>query len=168
MGEIKNLNDSEGIKKLRVLADGIKVCMFCTPSKDLTFETRPMGTQQVDEDGNFWFFSASDSNKNDEIMSQSRVQLIYSNISAAQFLTVTGRATISRDKKKIDELWDKMAQAWFKDGKEDPNLTLICVKPEEAYYWDTVNGKMITLLKIAISAVSGKQMDGGVEGKILI
>lgn len=166
MGEIKDLTHTEGIKKLKEIAEDIRVCMFCTATDNIPFATRPMGTQQVDAAGNFWFFSSADSDKNSEIKDDQQVQLIYSKASDAHFLSVTGKATIIRDRKKIDELWDKLAQAWFKGGKEDPNLTLICVKPENAYYWDTLNGKMISLIKIAISAFSGQQSDGGVEGKI--
>ena len=57
------------------------------------------------------------------------------------------------------------AKAWF-DGKRDPDISLIKIVPDTAYYWDTVHGKMVSLIKIAISAVSGKKMDDGVEGKI--
>ncbi len=166
MGEVKDLADKQAVEKLKELAEDIRVCMFCTKSPGVLFDTRPMGTQQVDEEGNFWFFSMADSNKNFEIKENEQVQLIYSKASDAHFLSVTGTASITRKREKISELWNKMAEAWFKEGKDDPNLTLICVKPQSAYYWDTLNGKMITLLKIAISAVSGKSMDGGVEGEL--
>ncbi|MEO7834943.1 MAG: pyridoxamine 5'-phosphate oxidase family protein, partial [Ginsengibacter sp.] len=52
--------------------------------------------------------------------------------------------------------------------KKDPNISVIKVIPENAYYWDTAHGKMISLLKIAASVVSGKTMDDGVEGKLEI
>jgi general stress protein 26 len=130
--------------------------------------TRPMGTQQVDDQGNFWFFSANDSDKNSEIMEDDQVQLFYSNTSNSEFMTVYGHASISRDRNKIDEIWDVMAKAWFKDGKDDERLTLIKVTPEEAYYWDTKNNKMVSIIKILASMVSGKTMNDGIEGRIKI
>jgi hypothetical protein len=43
------------------------------------------------------------------------------------------------------------------------------VKPEDAYYWDTEHGKMVSFLKIAAAAISNKETDdGGVEGKMKI
>ena len=168
MGDVKNLSQTEAIKKLKELAEDIGVCMFCTDLGRVPFQTRPMATQKVDENGDLWFLSAASSDKNDEIRHDSDVQLLYAKNSDAHFLSVLGKASVSRDKAKIDELWNKMAEAWFKGGKEDPNLTVVKVTPSEAYYWDTKNGKMITLIKIAISAVSGFKMDGGVEGKIRI
>ncbi len=168
MGEQKDLERHEGIKQLKELAESIRIAMFCTKTDKIPLETRPMATQEVDEQGNIWFFSAANSDKNIEIKDQDNVQLIYANPSSSQFLSISGTATQSRDRKKIDELWNKMAEAWFKGGKDDPSLTLIKVTPNDAYYWDTKHGKMVTLLKIAVSAVSGAHMDGGVEGKIRI
>jgi len=168
MGEYKDLANQDGIKKLKELAEDISVCMFCTHSEEHLFETRPMGTQKIDDDGNFWFLSAVNSDKTFEIKNDSDVQLIYSKVSDSHYLSVSGKATISKDRQKIEELWNKLAEAWFKGGKDDPNLSVIKVAPTDAYYWDTKNGKMVSLIKIAISAVSGKQMDGGVEGKISV
>jgi len=166
MGDVKNLSRGDSVKKLKELAEDIGVCMFCTNTEHTPFQTRPMTTQQVDEEGTIWFFSSSESEKNFEIKKDERVQLIFSKVSNSHYLSVSGIANISRDNKKIDELWNKLAEAWFKGGKTDPDLTVISVKPEEAYYWDTKNGKVISLIKIAVSAVSGKQMGGGVEGQL--
>ncbi|CAN5742019.1 pyridoxamine 5'-phosphate oxidase family protein [soil metagenome] len=168
MGIIKKLDNSEGIKKIKEIAEDIRVCMFCTGVDSLPFETRPMSTLEVDEQGNFWFFSSIDSNKNLEIVQDDQVQLIYSKASDSHFMSVYGRAEISKDRKKIEQLWNGFAKAWFKDGKADPQLSVICIKPEQAYYWDTQHGHMVSLLKIAIAAISDKQMDDGVEGEILV
>lgn len=166
MGEVKNLAQSDAIKKLKELAEDIGICMFCTDLGKVPFSTRPMGTQKVDDNGDIWFLSAASSDKNDDIRHDSDVQLIYAKNSDAHFLSVSGKATVTKDPAIIEELWNKLAEAWFKGGKDDPNLTAVCVKPSEAYYWDTKNGKMISLIKIAVSAVTGLRMDGGVEGKI--
>ena len=59
-----------------------------------------------------------------------------------------------------------MAKAWFQEGKDDPNLSLIKVTPENAYYWEPKHNKMVTLFKMASSAVTGEQMDIGNQGKL--
>lgn len=168
MGISMNLDNSDGITKLKEIAGDIRVCMFCTGVDSLPFEARPMSTLNVDDEGNFWFFSGINSNKNFEILTDDQVQLIYSRPGDFHFMSVYGWAEISKDKKKINELWTDFAKAWFKDGKADTELTVICVKPEQAYYWDTQHGRMVSLLKIEIAAMSDKQMDDGVEGKILV
>lgn len=165
MGQTKDLQNDEAKKKIKELVDDIKTCMFCTSTGELPFNTRPMATADVDEEGNLWFMSNVESNKNDEIKDDDKVQLIYAKGGGSHFLSVSGKAFILKDQDKIDEYWNMFAKAWF-DGKRDPDLSLIKIVPDSAYYWDTVHGKMVSLLKIAISSVSGKTMDDGVEGKI--
>ena len=167
-GDIENLTHEEAIQKMQELVKHNNICLFTTQITDTPLPTRPMGTQQVDDEGNFWFLSGDDSDKNSEILEDNRVQLFYSNPSAAEFMSVYGSASISRDRNKIDELWNPIAKAWFKDGKDDPRLTLIKVTPEEAYYWDTKTNKMVTMIKILAAMVSGKTMDVGVQGKMTI
>lgn len=166
MGQIKNLQNEEAYKKMKELVEDIKTCMFCTQTNQIPFNTRPMATVEVDEEGNLWFMSNKESNKNEEIKEDDKVQLIYAKGGDSHFLSVAGKAQIVKDQSKIDELWTVFAKAWFPDGKKDPDISLIKIIPEDVYYWDTVHGKMVSLLKIATSVVTGKTMDDGVEGKI--
>jgi general stress protein 26 len=140
--------------------------LLTTRLTQLPLNTRPMSVQKVCDQGNFWFLSGSDSDKNAEIEQDPRVQLFFLNTGNFEFLSVYGEATITRDRKKIDELWTDIAKAWFKDGKDDPRVTVIKVAPKEGYYWDTKNGKLVSMLKIAASAVMGKTLQEGVEGTI--
>jgi general stress protein 26 len=168
MGDTNNLASREAIDKMKQIAERIKTCMFCTNIDSQPFDTRPMATLRIDEQGNFWFFSASDSHKNEEINHVEHVHLIYADPAASEFMNVCGTATISKDKQKIDELWNDLDKAWFKEGKDDPRLTVICVKPHKAYYWDTKYGKMMTFLAIAAASVSGKPVNVGIEGELLV
>jgi len=160
------LMGEEGIEKLKDLVGNNSVCMFTSNVEHVPLQTRPMTVQQVDDDGNFWFFSSRSSHKNHEVLNDSRVQLLFANTSASEYLTVNGTATVSDDRKKIAEIWSPMAKAWFQEGKDDPDLTLIKVKPESAHYWEPKQNKMVTLFKMAASAVSGKDMDIGRQGRI--
>ena len=166
MGQTKNLHNEEALKKMKELVEDIGTCMFCTNTQEIPFNTRPMATADVDDEGNLWFISNVESHKNDEIKNDDKVQLIYAKGGDSHFLSVSGKAAIIQDQEKIDEVWNMFAKAWFKEGKKDPNVSLIKIVPSDVYYWDTVHGKMVSLLKIAVSAVSGASMDDGVEGKI--
>ncbi len=168
MGDYKNFADNEAIARLKEIAEDIKVCMFCTDLATLPLTTRPMGLQEVDDKGNLWFISSTSSNKNFEIKHDDRVQLLFSKVSASEFLSVYGQATIYKNQQKIDDIWSPIARAWFEEGKKDPHVSVIKVRPVDVYYWDTKDGKIVSLLKIAASAVTGMKADGGVEGKINI
>jgi len=168
MGSIQDLQERPALNKLKELAEDAKLCMFNTRLCGAPFNTRPMATQLVDEDGTFWFFSAADSTKNLDIARDNRVQLIYSNRSASEFLSVYGTAEIIVDKAKAKKLWNVFLTTWFHEGPGDPNLTLLKFTPMEGYYWDTKHNKMIQSMKIAIGAIQGKMRDDGLEGKLEI
>ena len=166
MGTQKNYTGHEGVEKLKELAESADMCMFATSLSNDPVPARPMSTRKVDDDGAIWFFSRSTSTKNAEIKRDKRVQLFYSNPSSAEFLNVSGTATIIIDPVKAKELWSAWAKTWFPDGVDDPELTLIKVEPVDVQYWDTKHNKMVSLLKIVAGAITGKEMDDGVEGKI--
>lgn len=166
MGDFKNLTNQEAVAKLKKLAEDVRTCMFCTDLADQPIAARPMSVQEVDENGNIWFISSANSNKNFEIKKDNAVQLFFAQTSDSHYLSVYGTATIYKDQATIDEVWSTVAEAWFEQGKEDPNVSVIKVTPSDAYYWDTKDGKAITLLKIAASTITGKGMDGGIEGNL--
>lgn len=93
-----------------------------------------MSTQKVDEEGNLWFFSDKDSDKNDDIAKDDRVQLFYSNKTSSEYLSLYGTASIIQDAEKARKLWSTMVKIWFKDP-DNPNLTIIKVVPQDGYYW---------------------------------
>ena len=59
-----------------------------------------------------------------------------------------------------------MVKTWFPDGKDDANLTLICVCPEKVHYWDVKDGKLVAMAKILVGAVTGNPKDIGIEGDL--
>ena len=165
---IRNYAGAEAIEKLKTLAEDARMCMFTTFANPKPLASRPMSLQSVDENGTLYFFSAASSNKNREISQTPEVQLFFANTGSSEYLSVFGKATISQDRAKIKELWTSWAKAWFQGGADDPDLTLISVTPQETEYWDTKNNKMVSLIKIATSMVTGKTMDDGVEGNLTI
>lgn len=165
--EIKNLTHQEAIDKFKELIKHEPTCLFTTLLTQVPLTTRPMSVQKVCDQGNFWFLSSTDSDKNEEIAIDDRVQLFFVNTSDYEFLSLYGKASISKDKQKIKELWSDIAKAWFED-ENDPRITVIKVTPEEGFYWDTKSGKLVSMIKILASAISGKTLEEGVEGTISV
>jgi general stress protein 26 len=163
---VENKTATDGVVKLKDLAEGIDFCMFCTALNTQPLEVSPMSVQEVDEDGNIWFLASKESEKYKNISADNKVQLLFSDTSNFKFLSVYGSAEISQDQVRIDKYWNLMVKGWFEKGREDPNIILIQVKPEDNYYWDTKSHKMISFAKTLISAVTGVKNDQGVEGSI--
>lgn len=165
----ENLHNKEAVKKLKELSESARICMFCTELTKLPNNARPMSIQECDEQGNLWFLSSAESNKNVEISEDNRVQLYFMNNGSSEYLSILGKAFIYTDRNTIEEQWSPMANAWF-DGKDDPKVTVIRVTPDETYYWDTKAGKFVTMLSFIAAAVSGKETDNsdGVEGTLKV
>lgn len=169
MSNVKDLINTEAIEKLKELVADINICLFCTNLKTDDGSTcRPMTAIKVCEQGNLWFFSEKNSDKNKEIKVNKNAQLFFSSPSKGSYLVVNGDAEIILDKTKIEELWTPVAKIWFKEGKDDPNISIIKVKPTNCYYWDTDGNRMINFLKMVASVATGKNLITGKEGALTV
>ena len=164
----KNLNSKEAITKLQSLIKDIGTCMFFTNTQAGIHNTRPMAAIEVDGNGNVWFFANKQSSKVADIRKDTNVHLVFANTTKDTYLDLRGRASIEEDKKSIEDKWNPIVKAWFPEGKNDPQLCLIKVKTDEAHYWDTDTTKMVEMLKIVASVVTGKQLAEGVHGDLLV
>lgn len=161
----QDLLGSAAVEKIKELGKG--TCFFCTrvPTSD-SEGARPMSVQKVDDEGNLWFLSAVDSHKNLEVEIDPKVDLYFQGSPHSDFLHIVGRATISRERQKIEELWEPLVKTWFTEGMDDPRITVIKVTPEAGYYWDTKHGNFVAGVKIMIGAALGKTMDDSIEGRV--
>jgi general stress protein 26 len=169
MSNTENLNNKEAIDKLKSLVTDITVCLFCTDLKtDDGSKCRPMNAMKVCDQGNIWFFSEKSSDKNKAIAANKAVQLFFLHPGKSAYLVVNGEAEIILDKTIIKDLWTPVAKIWFKEGKNDPEVSIIKVTPTTAYYWDNDGNSMINFLRMAASVVTGINLITGKEGAITV
>jgi general stress protein 26 len=155
------------IAKIRELVDRAKTCFFCTATAaGSSAGVRPMSVQQLDDEGNLWFLSADDSHKNLELAQEPTVRLFFQGSPHSDFLFLEGRATILRDRAKVEELWEPVVRTWFTGGQDDPRITIIKVEPSHGYYWDTRHGTAVAGIKMLIGAALRRTMDDSVEGTL--
>lgn len=162
----ENLTDAAAIEKLKSLVDNIDICLFCTDINNGALHAVPMSRQEVDDAGTIWFLGNAESDTCKNIEKDNQVSLQFAKVSDYEFLTVAGTASVSRDQARIDKYWNKFMEAWFEKGNDDPTIRVIEVKPSDAQFWETKDGKMLTMLKIAASAITGKSFDTGNEGNL--
>lgn len=162
----KEQDQSPDIKKLGELIQGIDFAMLTTVDEDGTLRSRPMGTQEIEFDGDLWFFTRDDSEKVQEIKQEEQVNLAYADPSHNRYVSVSGWAELVRDRQKIEELWKPIYKAWFPDGLDDPNLALLKVHVEKAEYWDAPNSVVVQLVGFVKALATGKEYEGGENKKI--
>ncbi|WP_038169021.1 pyridoxamine 5'-phosphate oxidase family protein [Verrucomicrobium sp. BvORR106] len=165
-----DMSGAEAVTKIKELVGKAQTCFFVTGAVvEGSSGARPMNVRKVDDDGNFWFLSASDSHLNEELaIDPDGVHLYFQGSPHSGFLHVQGAATVSRDKAVIHELWEPLLKTWFTEGEADERITVIKVEPNGGYYWDTKHGILVAGIKMVIGALAGKTLDDSVEGTLKV
>ena len=151
--------NGEPIEMLRDRIKGIRMSMLSTIS-DGKIVTRPMSTQDMGPDGTLWFLTSVESHKVGEIAHYPNVNVSFCDSGSETYVSVAGSAKVSNDRAMIKKFWNPFYAAWF-DGPDDPTIRVLEVKPVTAEYWITKGGKIVSLLSMLASAVTGKDMEAG-------
>jgi general stress protein 26 len=150
------------------MTKGIGVCMLLTKGKDDTEEVRPMAVADVDDEGSIWFLASKSSEKIKSLRYDERAHLVFAHPGKEMYLDIKGSAEVVENKETIKRIWTPLAKAWFPGGADDPDICAINIRPEAGFYWDTQHGKVVELLKIISTVVTGKKSGDGVSGKIAV
>lgn len=132
--ENKNYKQKE-ITKLRELIEDIDTAMLTTNS-DVGLVSRPMKTQEIEFDGDLWFFTKKETDKYHEILQNADVNVTYAGKS---YVSIRGKAEIVENINKKRELWNTAYEKLMETNCEDPNVILLKIKVETAEYWETGN-----------------------------
>lgn len=150
----------DGIAKIRELIEDIEYAMLTTVCRDGSLHSRPMTTMKQEFDGDLWFFTKLNSAKVDELTSDDHVNVAYAAPDDNLWVTLAGRATVSRNRAKMEELWTKHLQAYFPDGLDDPEIALLKVSVEKGEYWEGP-GMLAYALDVASAIATGRRAKPG-------
>jgi PPOX class probable F420-dependent enzyme len=153
---ITNTSQSERLSKLTELIEDIRIAMLTTTIPDGTLRSRPMATQRAESDGDLWFFTQASAAKAEEIRANPHVNVSYTSPRENRYVSISGTATIVRDRRKREELWDQLYRAWFPQGLEDLDLALLRVDVERAEYWDAPSGTMAEIAGLLKATTTGQ------------
>jgi general stress protein 26 len=143
------------LKKLRKLIKGARVAMLTTVAPDGTLRSRPMATLKAPFEGDVWFFTRATAPKADEIRENDHVNVSFSDGDDNRYLSLSGTASLVRDKERLERLWSGRLKNWFPDGKKDPDLALLRVRVDRADYWDAKTAAMVHLGGLVKSSLGG-------------
>ncbi|RFA22816.1 pyridoxamine 5'-phosphate oxidase family protein [Subtercola boreus] len=160
----RSTDNAAGVAKVAELIKGFRFAMLTSTSADGKLVARPMTVQDVEFDGDLWFIVAKDSHEIAEITADPVVNVSFA--SNDTWVSVSGVAEQVDDDAKVKELWNTAVGAWFPNGPEDPNVTLIKFISDGAEYWDTPGGRVATVFSLVKSKVTGTAFDGGENEKV--
>jgi general stress protein 26 len=146
------------------LLKGERFAFLTTRSPDGTLTSRPMTLQEVEFDGDLWFFAERDSNPVRHVTLSPQVNVGVG--SGGSWVSLTGRAVVVDDAAKKRELWNSAVEAWFPDGPDDDTVVLLKVEGDSAEYWDSPGGRLATVLSFAKAKITGERIEGGRNEKV--
>jgi general stress protein 26 len=120
--------------RLRELLADFGSAMLVTRTAAGELRARPMVVAQLEPNGLMWFMTERHSGKLEEVANDDHVNI--SMQSKSKFVSVSGRAVVIEDARKVDELWNEAWKVYFPGGKDDPSLVLLKVHGETGEYWD--------------------------------
>src|SRR5688500_19297113 len=105
--------------------------MMTTRRADGHLQSRAMATQKRAQGADLWFVTNDGTQKLRDLAADPHVNLSYYKDRTREWVSVSGIATISRDRETIRELWAPDGQAWFPKGNDprhgtadDPRMVL--------------------------------------------
>jgi len=158
----------ERVEKLRELVQEVEVAMMTTRRADGQLVSRPMAVQDEAPGADFWFVTARDSGKLEELEHDPHVNLSFYKEGSKEWVSVAGTATLSQDRQTIRRLYKPDWRAWFGSeggeadgGPDDPRMVLIGVQAQEAHFLQIDTPKPIVLLEVAKAVVTGNPPNVG-------
>ncbi len=165
---VSSVQEHGDVQKLAALIKDIDIAMLTTAMPGGSLRSRPMATHKAEFDGVLWFFTDAESGKVHEVDGDSHVNLSYADPDNNRYISVSGRASVVRDRQKARELWSPILKAWFPNGVDDPNIALLKVEVNEAEYWDGPSSRMVQILGMAKAAIKGERYHAGEHEKMKI
>jgi general stress protein 26 len=167
-GDTQDRNRDENVpleKKLDdlyALIDGIEVAMFTTRRQDGSLVSRPMQVQERRAGTDLWFVTDVESHKLEELVHDRHVNLGFYRDRTREWVSVSGTAVLTQDKRLIHEMYKPDWRAWFGDqggerdgGPDDPRLALILIDAHSVVYSKQDRPTPVVLFQIAKSMVTG-------------
>src|SRR4029453_11023167 len=152
------MTDSQ-TRKVAELLKGERFGFLTTITMDGRLTSRPMTLQEVEFDGDLWFFAERDSNPVHHIAASPEVNVGVG--SGGSWVSLTGDAVVVEDSAKKRGLWNPAVEAWFPDGPDDDGVVLIKVQAGSAEYWDSPGGRVATAFSFVKAKLTGEGIGGG-------
>jgi general stress protein 26 len=164
----KAASNEKDLDQLHALIDGIGIAMLTTRRKDGHLVSRPMAVQDRSKLADLWFVTDVETNKLSELATDPHVNCAFYRDRTREWVSVSGTARISQDRRLIEGLYQPDWKAWFGDeggerdgGPHDPRLALILIDVESVTYMVNNKPRPVVLFEVLRGMATGKRPDFG-------
>jgi len=118
---------------------------------------RPLDARPDREAGAIFFVTDVRGHKDDEIAARPDVCFVVTVPKDNVYLSITGRATVTRDPRKAAEIWKKTDDVWWKGGPDDPSARVLKIEPVKAELWDGPSNSLVAAFEFAKARMTGEK-----------
>ena len=143
------------LDKLYEHIDDIEIAMMTTRRPDGHLQSRAMATQKRAAGADLWFVTHEGGQKLTAIAADPHINLSYYKDRTREWVSVSGIASVSRDREKIHELYALDWKAWFPKGNDprhgtadDPRMVLIGVDVHAAAFLEVNKPQPVVLYEV--------------------
>ncbi|RBY75503.1 pyridoxamine 5'-phosphate oxidase [Geodermatophilus sp. TF02-6] len=155
---------TEDTRKVAELIKGERIGFLTTVTPQGKLTSRPMALQEVEFDGDLWFFAERTAPWLGHIATSPQVNVGIG--SGGTWVSLTGMAAVVEDTAKKKELWNSAVEAWLPQGPEDPSVVLVEVDGDSAEYWDSPGNRLATAFSFVKAKATGQKPDTGEHQKV--
>lgn len=148
--------------------DDIEIAMMTTRRADGHLQSRAMATQKRMDGADLWFVSMTDTQKLRDIAADPHVNLSYYKDRTREWISVSGIASLTRERARIHALYAPDWKAWFAEEGDprhgtwdDPRMVLIGVDVFAAVFLEVNQPQPIVLFEVAKGWLTGAPPDVG-------
>ncbi len=124
---------------------GIDHAMLTTHTEGGEIAARPMSNNgEVDFDGTSHYFTWEKSRMVSDIEADPNVVLAFQD-GKSFYASVTGDASVIRDREEFKAHWTPGLDDWFENGAETEGVVMLRVKATRVKYWDGMEDGELTL-----------------------
>ena len=126
---------------------------------------RPLEARVDRDAGIIWFVTDVRGTKDEEIGAAHNIGLVFIHEGDRAYLSITGRASVTRDAAKAKEIWKKTDNIWLQGGPDDPNVRVLRVEPITAELWDGPSSAAGAAFEFAKARLTGEKLNFGENRK---
>lgn len=144
------------LARIADLVRRIGVGMLGTRARDGHWVTRPVEVRLCDDAfaGEVWILTRASSHKVAEIRAHPQVNIALASARRNAYLSLSGTATVRRDRRRIARLWTPMQRVYYPLGPDDPDLTVVRVRIASAERWEGPAGRVGQAVRVAFAAIT--------------
>jgi general stress protein 26 len=129
---------------------------------------RPLDARPDRDNGVIQFVTDVRGLKDDEIEADSRVCFTVIDTGDNAYLSITGRAAITRDNITAAKIWKKTDDVWWPDGPGDHNVRVLTIMPAAAELWDGPASRLVAAYEFAKAQLTGAKPGLGESRKVTV